>query len=67
MDYLIYMDKNKEYGNLKVLLDTLKKFKKAKNLAEFKSEEKITVSEFFEELLEPYFRKFDNLKIEKRE
>ena len=54
-----------KYKDLKILEETQIKFKKAKNLAEFKSEEKITVSEFLEELLEPYFRKFDNLKIER--
>jgi len=54
------------YKDLKIEEDTVKKFKKAKNLAEFKREESITMSEFLEELLEPFFRKFDNLKIEKR-
>ncbi len=56
-----------KYKDLKILEETHIKFSKAKNLAEFKSEEKITVTEFIEELLEPYFRKFDNLKIEKVE
>ena len=55
----------KNFITLKIKEETLKKFKKAKNLAEFKSEENITISEFLEELLEPFFRKFDNLKIEK--
>ena len=55
------------YKDLKILPETHIKFHKAKNLAEFKSEEKITVSEFIEELLEPYFKKFDNLRIEKVE
>ena len=55
------------YKDLKIGEETHVKFFKAKNLAEFKHEGKITVSEFIEELLEPYFRKFDNLKIEKVE
>lgn len=54
------------YKDLKILPETHIKFFKAKNLAEFKNEGKVTVSEFIEELLEPFFRKFDNLKIEKR-
>jgi len=54
-----------KYKDLKIEEETVKKFKKAKNLAEFKSEEKITVSEFLEELLEPFFRKFDDFKITK--
>ena len=53
------------YKDLKILPETHIKFFKAKNLAEFKSECKVTVSEFIEELLEPYFKKFDNLKIKK--
>ena len=53
------------YKDLRVEKDTFQKFKKAKNLAEFKREEKITVSEFLEELLEPFFRKFDDLTITK--
>ena len=55
------------YKDLKILPETFKKFHKAKNLAEFKSEEKITVSELLEELLEPFFRKFDDLTIMKVE
>ena len=51
------------YKDLRVEEDTFKKFKQAKNLAEFKREESITVSEFLEELLEPFFRKFDDFKI----
>ena len=58
---------SKHFRTLKIDEETLKKFHKAKNLAEFKNEGRITISEFLEELLEPYFRKFDNLKIEKRE
>ena len=54
-----------KYKDLKIEEETVKKFKKAKNLAEFKSEEKITMSEFLEELLEPFFRKYDNFKITK--
>ena len=61
------MEKDKDYKNLKILPETHIKFKKAKNLAEFKSEGKITVSDFIEELLEPYFRKFDDLRIERVE
>ena len=61
------MAKGKKYKDLKILEETAIKFFKAKNLAEFKNEGKITVSEFIEELLEPYFRKFDNLKIERIE
>ncbi len=61
------MAKDTDYKDLKILPETQIKFFKAKNLAEFKSEEKITVSEFIEELLEPYFKKFDNLRIEKVE
>ena len=53
------------YKDLKILPETFKKFHKAKNLVEFKSEEKITVSELLEELLEPFFRKFDDLKIKR--
>ena len=55
------------YKDLKISEETHIKFFKAKNLAEFKNEGKVTVSDFIEELLEPYFRKFDNLRIEKRE
>jgi len=54
------------YKDLKILPETFKKFHKAKNLAEFKEECSVTVSDFLEELLEPYFRKFDNLRIEKQ-
>ena len=61
------MAKDTDYKDLKILPETHIKFFKAKNLAEFKNEEKITVSEFIEELLEPYFKKFDNLRIEKVE
>ncbi len=57
----------KHFVTLKIKEETLKKFKKAKNLAEFKSEESITITEFLEELLEPYFKKFDNLIIERVE
>ena len=60
------MAKDTDYKNLKILPETHVKLFKAKNLAEFKHEGKVTVSEFIEELLEPFFRKFDNLKIEKR-
>ena len=54
-----------KYKDLKIEEETAKKFKKAKNLAEFKSEEKITMSEFLEELLEPFFRKFDDFQVTK--
>ena len=64
---MFYMAKEKKYKDLKILEETQIKFFKAKNLAEFKSECKVTVSEFLEELLEPFFRKFDNLKIERVE
>ena len=56
-----------KYKDLKIDEETVKKFKKAKNLAEFKREEKITMSEFLEELLEPFFKKFDDLIIMKVE
>lgn len=56
-----------KYKDLKIGEETFKFFKKAKNLAEFKREEKITVSEFLEELLEPFFKKFDDLTIMKVE
>lgn len=56
---------SKHFKTLKIEEETLKKFFKAKNLAEFKEECKVTVSEFLEELLEPYFKKFDNLRIER--
>ena len=59
------MIKMNKYKDLKILEETHIKFFKAKNLAEFKNEGKVTVSDFIEELLEPYFKKFDNLKIEK--
>ena len=52
-----------KYKDLKILEETHIKFCKAKNLAEFKKECKVTISEFLEEILEPYFRKFDNLRI----
>jgi len=61
------MAKGKKYKDLKIEEETAIKFLKAKNLAEFKNECNVTVSEFLEELLEPYFRKFDNLRIEKTE
>ncbi|MBU0958985.1 MAG: hypothetical protein KKB31_03490 [Nanoarchaeota archaeon] len=60
------MAKNKKYKDLKILEEAHIKFFKAKNLAEFKNEGKVTVSDFIEELLEPYFKKFDNLRIEKQ-
>jgi len=60
------MAKEKKYKDLKILEETHIKFFKAKNLAEFKNEGKVTVSDFIEELLEPYFKKFDNLRIEKQ-
>ena len=56
-----------KYKDLKIIEETHIKFFKAKNLAEFKKEERVTVSDFIEELLEPYFKKFDNLRIEKVE
>ena len=56
-----------KYKDLKIDEETVKKFKKAKNLAEFKREEKITISEFLEELLEPFFKKFDDFTITKVE
>ncbi len=59
------MAKDKKYKDLKILEETFKKFKKAKNLAEFKNDESITVSEFLGRLLEPYFKKFDNAIIKK--
>ena len=59
------MAKGKEYKDFKIEKETAIKLLKAKNLAEFKNEETITISEFVEELLEPYFKKFDNLKIER--
>jgi len=59
------MEKEQKYKDLKILLETHIKFKKAKNLAEFKREESITVSEFLEGLLEPFFRKFDDFTITK--
>ena len=61
------MEKEEKYKNMKILPGTHVKFFKAKNLAEFKNEGKVTVSDFIEELLEPFFKKFDNLKIERRE
>jgi len=64
--FKIYVPKN-DFIDLKISKETHIKFFKAKNLAEFKNEGKVTVSDFIEELLEPYFKKFDNLKIEKVE
>ena len=64
--FKIYVPKN-DFMDVKIDQETHTKFFKAKNLAEFKNEGKITVSDFIEELLEPYFRKFDNLKIERIE
>jgi len=57
----------KTYKELKIEKETLLKFHKAKNLAEFKGEKKITMTDFLEELLEPYFKKFDNLTITKQD
>ena len=54
-----------KYKDLKIEEETVKKFRKAKNLAEFKSEGKITISQFLEELLEPFFRKFDDFQVTK--
>ena len=59
------LQKMTKYKDLKIEEETVKKFHKAKNLAEFKAEAKITISGFLEELLEPYFRKFDNSTITK--
>ncbi len=64
--FRIYVPKQ-NYSGIKIDEETHTKFFKAKNLAEFKSEGRVTVSDFIEELLEPYFKKFDNLRIEKRE
>ena len=59
------MDKNKKYGNLKVLLETLKKFKQAKRLREFNMDEGLTISEFLEVMLENEFKRYDD-KVIKR-
>ena len=63
-NFKIYVPKQ-EYQNMKIEEETHVKFFKAKNLAEFKNEGKVTVSDFIEELLEPFFRKFDDLKIKR--
>lgn len=56
-----------KYKDLKVLEETHIKFFQAKNLAEFKNEGKITVSEFLGRLIEPYFKKYDDSIIKKFE
>lgn len=56
----------KIYRDLKVEESTFKKFRKAKNLKEFKVEESVSNSAFLEHLLEPEFKKYDGLKITPR-
>ena len=52
-----------KYKDLKILEETLKKFKQAKRLREFTMDEDLTVSEFLEIMLENEFRKYDNKTI----
>ena len=54
---------SKIYRDLKVEEEVFKKFRKAKNLREFKIEESITISDFLEEMLESEFKKYDGLTI----
>jgi len=57
----------KTYITLKIEEGTLKKFKQAKRLREFKMDESLTISEFIELMLENEFRKYDNQYITKVE
>ncbi len=53
----------KIYHDLKVEVGVYKRFKKAKNLKEFKIEESITISAFLDHMLESEFKKYDGLTI----
>ena len=55
----------KSYVTLKIEEDTYKKFKQAKRLREFSMDEGLTITEFFETMLESEFRKHDGKTIQK--
>ena len=55
----------KNFVTLKIKEETLKKFKQAKRLREFKMDEGLTISEFLELMLEMEFRKYDGKTIER--
>jgi len=55
----------KNFITLKIKEETLKKFKQAKRLREFKIDEGLTISEFLEIMLENEFKKYDGITIER--
>lgn len=55
----------KSFVTLKIKEETLKKFRQAKRLREFKMNDGLTISEFLEIMLENEFKKYDD-KIIKR-
>ena len=55
----------KNFITLKIKEETLKKFKQAKRLREFKMDEGLTISEFLEIMLENEFKKYDGKIIER--
>jgi len=57
----------KHFVTLKIKEETLKKFKQAKRLREFKMDEGLTISEFLEIILENEFKKYDDFRIERVE
>lgn len=56
-----------DFMSLKLKPETIHKFKQAKRLREFKDEMSLTISEFFEILLEKEFKRYDDLTITKVE
>ena len=60
------MAKERKYKDLKILEDTLKKFKQAKRLREFNMDDDLTMSEFLEVMLEREFKLYDGKIIEPR-
>ena len=54
-----------KYKDLKIGEETVKKFKQAKRLREFKMDESLTISEFLELMLENEFKRYDDLTITK--
>ncbi len=56
-----------KYKDLKILEETLKKFKQAKRLREFNMDDDLTMSEFLEIILEREFKRYDGKTIERVE
>ena len=55
----------KTFTTLKIDPETIKKFRQAKRLREFKMDESLTMSEFMELILEQEFRRYDGQTIER--